>query len=205
MIDQVLVIVGVTVLVMITPGPDMVIVMRNALGGGRAAGLKTSAGIVLGNLVHITYCAVGIGWLISQSIVAFSILKYAAAAYLIYLGIQSIRASRLKRLDPDAAVAVSQNTKWFAQGFVNNILNPKGSLFYLGVFSLVITPETPIATTGLLVALMVAISALFWLGFVATLDTQLVRRFFQRGQKALGWVFGGLLIGLGLRLAATAR
>lgn len=205
MIDQVLIIVGVTVMVMITPGPDMVIVMRNALLGGRLAGFKTSAGILAGNLVHITYCAVGIGWLISQSIVAFSILKYAAAAYLIFLGIQTIRNRRLKSLDPRAAAQSIGNTRWFAQGFLNNLLNPKGSLFYLGVFSLVITPDTPVAVTGLLVALMMAISAAFWLAFVVTLDTRLVRQFLGRGQAALGWIFGGLLIALGLRLAVATR
>ena len=71
---------------MISPGPDMVIVMRNTVAGGRDAGLRTSLGILTGNLVHIGYCVLGIGWLISQSIVAFSALKYAGAAYLVYLG-----------------------------------------------------------------------------------------------------------------------
>ena len=92
MLDQILVIVSVTALVMITPGPDMVLVLRNTLVDGRRAGLQTSIGILCGNLVHITYCVIGIGVLISQSIVAFSILKYAGGAYLIYLGIVSFRS-----------------------------------------------------------------------------------------------------------------
>ena len=74
MIDQLLVIVGITALVLISPGPDMVIVLRNTLLGGRRAGLVTSAGILAGNLVHITYCVLGIGWLISKSILAFTVL-----------------------------------------------------------------------------------------------------------------------------------
>ncbi len=72
MVDQILVIVGVTFLVMISPGPDMVIVLRNTFMGGRVAGLETSLGVLVGNLVHITYCVLGIGWLISQSILAFT-------------------------------------------------------------------------------------------------------------------------------------
>ncbi|MGY6570287.1 MAG: LysE family translocator [Salinarimonas sp.] len=89
MLDQILIIVGITVLIMISPGPDMVIVMKNTFIRGKRAGLVTSAGILTGNLVHITYCAIGIGWLISQSILAFTILKYLSAAYLVYLGITS--------------------------------------------------------------------------------------------------------------------
>ena|SRR5687767_14025078 len=92
MLDQILVIIPVTFLVMVSPGPDMVLVLRNTLVSGRRAGLHTSVGILSGNLVHITYCLLGIGLLISQSILAFSALKYAAAAYLIYLGISSFRS-----------------------------------------------------------------------------------------------------------------
>src|SRR5574341_1272938 len=98
MLDQISVIVSVTFLVMVSPGPDMVLVLRNTFTSGRRAGLQTSMGILSGNLVHITYCVLGIGLLISRSIVAFSTLKYAAAAYLIYLGIMSFR-SGAKTLD----------------------------------------------------------------------------------------------------------
>ncbi len=204
MIDQILVIAGITFLIMISPGPDMVIVMRNTMIGGRAAGLVTSSGILAGNLVHISYCAVGIGWLISQSILAFTVLKYAAAAYLVYLGFMSLRASG-KRLDTGVATSgVSQRT-WFAQGFINNILNPKGTLFYLGVFTMVITPDTSFGATLLLIAISIAISASFWLFFVYTLDLRVVRNILERGQRAVNRIFGGLLIFLGLRVAIMER
>ena len=83
----------------------------------------------------------GIGLLISQSIVAFSALKYAGAAYLIYLGIKSFR-SEAKTLDTNDIGNARRSSTWFVQGFVNNLLNPNGTLFYLGVFTTVITPET---------------------------------------------------------------
>jgi threonine/homoserine/homoserine lactone efflux protein len=75
MFGQVWVIVSLTALVMVSPGPDMVLVLRNTLVGGRRAGLRTSTGILVGNLVHIAYCLLGIGMIISQSIAAFSTLK----------------------------------------------------------------------------------------------------------------------------------
>ncbi|WP_339851614.1 LysE family translocator [uncultured Nisaea sp.] len=206
MIDQILVILGITLLVMISPGPDMVIVMRNTIVGGRAGGLQSSLGVLAGNMVHITYCAIGIGWLISESILAFNILKYAGAAYLIYIGVMSFRAKDMV-LSAETKAELQKNAgkSWFLQGFLNNILNPKGTLFYLGVFTMVITPETSTATTLLLVLIMMSVSALFWLFFVFTLDSTIVRNVLERGQKIVNRVFGGLLIFLGIRVAFMER
>tara|TARA_S200002703_G_scaffold159367_1_gene172597 strand:- start:179 stop:808 length:630 start_codon:yes stop_codon:yes gene_type:complete len=206
MIDQILVILGITLLVMISPGPDMVIVMRNTIVGGRAGGLQSSLGVLAGNMVHITYCAIGIGWLISESILAFNILKYAGAAYLIYIGVMSFRAKDMA-LSAETKAELQKNAgkSWFLQGFLNNILNPKGTLFYLGVFTMVITPETSTATTLLLVLIMMSVSALFWLFFVFTLDSTIVRNVLERGQKIVNRVFGGLLIFLGIRVAFMER
>ena len=75
MLEQILLILSVTFLAMVTPGPDMVLVLRNTFASGRRAGLQTSVGVLCGNVVHITYCVLGIGMLISRSILAFSILK----------------------------------------------------------------------------------------------------------------------------------
>src|SRR5262245_11030039 len=119
---------------MVTPGPDMILVIRNTFVTGRRAGLQTSIGILTGNLVHITYCVLGIGWIISRSILAFAALKYAAAAYLIYLGIASFRAGETS-LETRDLTPRRLGEKWFVQGFLNNILNPKGTLFYLGMFT----------------------------------------------------------------------
>ena len=204
MLDQILVIVGVTVLVMVTPGPDMVIVMRNTLLGGRAAGLKTSIGVLIGNLVHITYCVLGIGLVISQSILAFTMLKYAGAAYLIYLGLTSFRSNELS-LAATPATTVRQDRTWFTQGFVNNVLNPKGTMFYLGIFTVVITPETSIAGTLLLIVIMQSICAALWVVFVLTLDRPLFRRWIERSQTAVNRTFGALLIFLGLRVLTMDR
>lgn len=205
MIDQILVILGITLLVMISPGPDMVIVMRNTIVGGRIGGMQSSLGVLAGNMVHITYCAIGIGWLISESILAFNILKYAGAAYLIYIGVMSFRARDMVLSTEDAGLQKNAGRSWFLQGFLNNILNPKGTLFYLGVFTMVITPETSTATTLLLVLIMMSISALFWLFFVFTLDSTIVRNVLERGQKIVNRVFGGLLIFLGIRVAFMER
>jgi len=187
-----------------TRGPDMVLVLRNTFVDGRRAGLHTSIGILSGNLVHITYCLLGIGLLISKSIIAFSILKYAAGVYLIYLGIMSFRSSE-KTLDTNDLGVRGLSRTWFVQGFVNNLLNPKGALFYLGVFTTVITPETAASVTFLLVVIMMLVSASFWLFFVCTLDRPTIREFVERSQHAVNRIFGILLVLLGMRVASMSR
>ena len=203
MVDQILVIVSITALVMISPGPDMVLVLRNTLIGGQRAGLQTSAGILSGNLVHVSYCLLGVGLIISQSILAFSALKYAAAMYLVYLGIVSFRSGS-PTVSGDA-IEGRPTRAWFVQGFVNNLLNPKGTLFYLGVFTTVITPDTSVATMLVLILSMMLVSASFWLFFVVTLDRPFLRGFLERSQQAVNRIVGALLILLGLKVAAMSN
>ena len=204
MLDQIVVIVSVTLLAMVIPGPDMVLVLRNTLVSGRRSGLHTSVGILSGNLVHITYCVFGIGLLISQSIVAFAALKYAGAAYLIYLGIMSLRPGA-RALDGHGVEGRRFSRAWFVQGFVNNLLNPKGALFYFGVFTVVITPETSAGAMLLLVFTMMVVSASFWLFFVYTLDRPTVRDLVERSQQTVSRILGVLLCLLGMRVASMSR
>lgn len=204
MLDQLFVVVSLTALAMVAPGPDMLLVVRNTLVEGRRAGLRTSLGILCGNAVHITYCLLGIGVLISRSILAFSTLKYVAAAYLIYLGVSTARVGS-HRLDTPRIVAAHVATPSFVQGFLNNLLNPKGTLFYLGVFTGVITPETSPNTMGVLVGAMLLVSATFWVCFVYALDRPALRHRIDRSQRAMNRACGALMIALGLRVAAMSR
>src|SRR5262245_52020917 len=94
---------GLTVLIMITPGGDLALVTRNTILGGKHAGGWTSAGILTGNLVHLTYCLLGVGW-IATSATAFTILKLAGGAYLIFLGLQSLRPTTSTPLETGAKI-----------------------------------------------------------------------------------------------------
>ncbi len=204
MFEQILVVTSVTFLCMISPGPDMIIVLRNALAGGRRAGLITSAGVLSGNLIHISYCLLGIGWVISQSIVAFNLLKFAGAAYLIYLGVESLLAGR-EVLSPDIVDRPEPVRGFYLQGLLNNVLNPKGTLFYMGVFTLLIEAETSAVHMAVLVLTMMTVSAIFWLAFVCTLDRPSVKRVFEHGQQTVNRILGVLLISIGLKVAVTER
>lgn len=204
MLDQMLVVVGVTALVMVIPGPDMILVMRNTLLGGRGAGLQTSVGVLSGNLIHIFYCMLGIGLLISRSVVAFSLLKYAAAAYLVFLGFTSFRSGG-HALETGDIERPRLNRTWFVQGFFNNLLNPKGTLFYLGVFTTVIAPETSGRMMVVLILSMMFVSASFWLLFVCTLDRPFLRDSINGFRQAMRRIFGAVLVLLGVRVASMSR
>ena len=150
------------------------------------------------------YLRLGIGLLISQSIIAFASLRYAGAAYLIYLGISSFR-SRAETLETTVFRRRPPHRTWFVQGFLNNLLNPKGTLFYLGVFTTVISPNTSVNGTLLLIFVMMLVSASFWLFFVYTLDRPSVRDVIERSQQTVNRILGGLLLLLGLRMAFMRR
>ena len=110
-----------------------------------------------------------------------------------------------KTLDTNHFEGRRPSRTWFVQGFVNNLLNPKGALFYLGVFTMVITPKTSASTTLLLVVIMMLVSASFWVFFVRTLDRPTIREFIERSQQAVNRIFGALLVLLGVRVASMSR
>jgi threonine/homoserine/homoserine lactone efflux protein len=101
--------------------------------------------------------------------------------------------------------SLQSSRTWFVQGFVNNLLNPNGTLFYLGVFTMVITPETSASAMLLLIFTMMLVSASFWLVFVYTLDRPTIRGFIERSQQTVNRIFGVLLILIGMRMASTQR
>ncbi len=198
MLTELLGVAGLTTLIMISPGPDLALVTRNTVVGGKSAGGWTSAGVLTGNLVHITYCLLGIGWLIANSIVAFTILKLAGGAYLIFLGFQSLRPNL--NTTEEIETSASQSRKWWVQGLLNNLLNPKGPLFYLGVFSVFVHPESTIVYLVLLVCTTISVSAFFWVLFVYVLQISLVRSRLQAAGQWVNRLLGAVLIALGIRL-----
>jgi threonine/homoserine/homoserine lactone efflux protein len=188
-------VVGLTALVMITPGADMVLVARNTLTGGRREGWLTSCGVLTGNLVHITACALGVGWLLANSPVAYSLLRGAAGMYLIGRGIVGLLSKRANA-GPDEASRRRASVP-FLQGLLNNLLNPKGALFYLSVFAQLSRPGTGAAQRIVSIAAMVATSATFWLLFVPSLHRPASRAVFVSSRGTAQSLLAVVLIALG--------
>lgn len=200
MTEKLLIVLGVTTLCMLSPGPDMVLVLRNTLAGDRRRGGLTALGVLTGNLVHIAYCAVGIALLLSRSPIAYNVLRVAGAAYLVFLGAQGLRNANRGGVGFSASADTCRGAPYW-QGLVNNLLNPKGSLFYLGVFTQVITPDVSASQAALLVAAMMSVSAVFWIVFVQTLHLPMIRAAVRNSKATMDRVFGVALIALGARIA----
>lgn len=193
-------------LAVLSPGPDFVVAVRNSLQHGRTSGFITAIGFGLGVLVHVSYTLLGIAALISKSILFFNILKYAGAAYLIYMGVMALRSKGVNE-DPleDVSKKKTPFTAWqsLRSGFLTNALNPKAALFFLALFTQIVKPDTPHmikAIFGLSCALMVVI----WFSIVAfILTTPSIRARFLKAAKWIDRVCGTVFIGLGLKLALT--
>jgi len=200
MIEKVLLVVGVTTLCMLSPGPDMVLVMRNTVTRDRRSGGLTALGVLTGNLIHIGYCTLGIALLLSQSPVAYNTLRVASAAYLVYLGVQSLWSGGTIEAEPSESPG-RRRINAYREGLVNNLLNPKGILFYLGVFSQLITPDMTFGQTTLLIGVMMTVSAVFWILFVQTLHLPVIRAGLSKSKVAINRVLGLVLILFAARIA----
>ncbi len=126
-------------LLAVTPGPGIFYVLARTLAGGRREGILSSCGTLLGGLVHVFAAALGVSAVLAASAVAFAVVKYAGAAYLIYLGIRMIRS---RNLDPGALPNLAAPRHGaFRQGIVTEILNPKTALFFLSFIPQFIHPQ----------------------------------------------------------------
>ncbi|MHB8111189.1 MAG: LysE family translocator [Syntrophorhabdaceae bacterium] len=184
-----------------TPGPDFVMALRNSLTYSRRTGIFTAIGFALGIAVHVTYCIAGIAVIIARSLTLFTMIRYVGAAYLLYIGIRSILVkSRIELTHEKAAHDISRLTA-VRIGFLTNILNPNATLFILGLFTIVIDPDTP--RFIMVIAGMVMVTQTFlWFSFVAIfLNEKHVRSFVDRFQGYFNMIFGGLLILLAIRIA----
>ena len=129
--DRLLAFVGVSVAVVVIPGPDMALVARNVLRHGRSAGIATSVGICTGILGWAVAAALGISTLLATSAIAFTALKLAGAAYLIYLGIATLRDRKpVVGSGPDDRAGLAWHLAWL-QGLLSALLNPKLGVFFL--------------------------------------------------------------------------
>jgi len=191
-----------TFIAMVSPGPDFLITMRNALGVGRASGIATAIGIGVAIAVHVAYSVFGLALIISQSIILFNIIKYLGAAYLIYCGIMALRSKGWEMTAEKAKNTSKTLKRSFIEGFVTNALNPKATLFFLALFTQVLTPDTPM-TWKVIYGGSLMIMVAGWFSFVSAVLTQETIR--QKLSSISVWidrVTGGFFIVLGLKIAA---
>ncbi|MSR67846.1 LysE family translocator [Candidatus Peribacteria bacterium] len=190
-----------------SPGPDFLIVTRNTLTYSKRCGIATALGLGLGILVHVGYTLLGIGLLISKSIVLFNTIKYVGAAYLIFIGWKAMthRKTTMKESFIDKKSEDITPMQAMRIGFLTNVLNPKVSLFFLALFTQVIRPETPLWLQTFY-GLYMSFATFVWFSGVASLfSLSSIKRGFARIQTAAERMMGAVLIALGLKIALSSR
>jgi threonine/homoserine/homoserine lactone efflux protein len=183
------------------PGPDYALITRNALVGGRSAGLRTMLGGSTGLTVHATAAVLGLSALLAASAAAYATVKLVGVAYLVYLGLKLLLSSRSEEVEKPARTG-----RWFAQGFLSSALNVKVAVFFLTFL-----PQF-LPTTGATLLPSLALSAIFaaiyiaWFSGLVVLVGQ-VSGVLQR-PRVKAWterVTGSALVAFGIRLATAAR
>lgn len=187
-------------LLAITPGPGIFYVLTRSLKGGRAEGLASSFGTAVGGLAHVAAAALGLSAILATSAIAFMIIKWAGAAYLIYLGIRTLISSHSISLDGSSS-SIGHNA--FRQGIITEVLNPKTALFFLVFVPQFINPYGNVVLQFVLlgsISVILNTSADIVVALLAGPIGQWLRTNprFQRRQRLLtGWS----LIGLGAYVA----
>lgn len=188
----------------ITPGPDMIYILSKTVAQGRKIGIASSLGVCGGSLIHIFAAAFGLSAILATSAMAFAIVKYIGAAYLVYLGVKALRSKRIALDIPVRTRERSSFWKAFRQGALIDILNPKVAIFFMAFLPQFVRPElghepTQILILGFFVNLIgMVIESILVL--TAARTTSFFRNNIQFS-TLLDRISGSMFICLGIRLA----
>ena len=198
---------GAALLMALTPGPNMVYLISRSICQGKRAGVISLFGVVAGFLVHMFTAAVGLTALFMAVPMAYEILKWAGAVYLLYLAWQAVKPGARS---PFEARDLPQDSprKLFAMGFLTNLLNPKIAVFYLAIFPQFVSPEHGSVFVQSVVLGLTQIVFSFSVNLSIALSAAKLARWFQHNRRWLAvqrCVMGGVLAALAVRLAAEQR
>lgn len=202
-ISELALLIAVFSVAIIVPGADLAMILRQSLIHGRQNAIITALGIGTALFVHTTYTILGLGLIISQSLVLFNVIKWIGVVYLFYIGIRALQARGIWiETGPSSTLERKKQTvrKAFMLGFMVNILNPKAVFFFLTIFSTIVAADTPIGVKFGYGVVMSA-SVILWFTLVSLfMTTPAMRQLFSRASKWIDRLSGIIFIGLGIRL-----
>lgn len=190
----------------IVPGPNTVLILAHSLGGGRPAGLATVLGVETGTLVHTGAAALGLSAVLATSSLAFDLVKYVGAAYLVFLGLRALRGGG-QALPASASPAPMGLSEAYGRAVLTNVLNPKVALFFLALLPQFVRPERGQLVLQFLVLGLIVSAVGLVFGAVLAVAAGTFSGWLSRGVVAK-WqqrLTGGVLLGLGVRLAFARR
>ena len=202
-VDTLILVITISCLGMISPGPDFFLVLKNSLSYNRKMALMTCLGVISAIAIHMSYCVAGIAVLITATPWLYNALRYAGAAYLLWIGIKALLAKS------SATTYISKQTQpinvtakaAFMQGLLCNLLNPKATLFFLAIFTQLLNADSTLMDK-LLVAFIIWLEALLWWPLVVFIfQTQVVQRRYFKLQAIIDKLLGMILIVIGVKVA----
>jgi len=196
------------IVLVITPGQDTFFILGRSLASGRAAGVAAALGITAGSIIHTCLAALGLSALLATSPYAFMAVKFAGAAYLVYVGVRALLARASSLPGADAGGSADGRAAAFRQGILSNLLNPKVALFFLALMPQFISAGSTHKVAAFLALGMTFVTlGIAWCLVLAIGAAKLRGAFLRRPSMALilNRIAGAMFIALGLRLATVRQ
>ncbi len=195
------VIAGVWVVTVVSPGPNFIATVHAALSQSRATGVWVSAGIMLGTTIWATASLGGLALLFQQAAWLYTLIKYAGAAYLVYIGFRMIRTARTMAPVQAGAGPRMSRAQAFRRGLLTDLANPKAAAFFASLFAVTVPPTAPLWFDALIVALVVAVAGGWYALMACVMALEPVATLYRRVQRAVTMATGALFMALGVKLA----
>ncbi|WP_085297829.1 LysE family translocator [Cognaticolwellia mytili] len=203
LLQGLLLITSIHLLAAASPGPDFVLVSQQTLSNGKKAGFMVSLGIALGLSVHILYSALGLAAVIANSATALWAIKIVGGSYLLYLGVQGIRAKPNNAHSSQKAVTKHSSLTAISKGFLCNALNPKAPIYFVALFTVVLSPNLPPLHLFIYGIWMMALQLLWFSTVVLLLSRPSINEKFQRLGHLIDRLLGGAMVLMGLKVLTS--
>jgi len=198
-----LVFITAAIILNISPGPDMLYLVSKTISFGKRSGFATALGLGTGAIIHTLFVSLGISVIISQSIVVFTIIKYLGAIYLLYLGFQSLTSGNIEHKDFDGKIKRESFFKSYIQAVIIDITNPKVAIFFIAFLPQFYRQnETSQFVQFMTLGFIIVLIGLIIESLIVLLSDKISQQLKEKEfiAKAFDKIFGGILIGLGLKL-----
>lgn len=187
-----------------SPGPDFILVSQQTLVNGKKAGILTSVGIALGLSIHIIYSALGLAAIIANSQSALWAIKILGGCYLLWLGFQCISAKPESTIDlPNVVVKQNSLVKYIIKGFLCNALNPKAPIYFVALFTLVLSPDLPFNHLVIYGLWMMLLQFVWFSTVVLLLSRPAINSKFQHLGHLINKIMGGAMLIMGIKVLTS--
>lgn len=203
LIQGLLVLTSIHLLAAASPGPDFILVSQQTLSHGRKSGFMCSIGIALGLSVHIIYSALGLAAIIANSTTALWLIKIIGGCYLLYLGYQGLRAKPTKINTTSTLTKKQSSINTIIKGFFCNALNPKAPIYFVALFTLILSPDLPVLHLMVYGIWLMILQLLWFSAVVLMLSHPHINQRFLRFGHWIDRTLGGMMIIMGIKVITT--